>query len=179
MSPDERIDEIEHQVRRVKWMGTTGFACVFVTIATLWFGGRASATAEHELEVCDQNGTRRAWLGVTRKGAASLDLCDKSGTPRIRIEVDGNGTPRIALLDDAGTSAALDFAVNPDHSPGLAFYDRRGTNRLGMGLGSGGVPAISLVHENKLPGLFVALYPDGRGDLELVDADGTPRWKAP
>lgn len=151
-------------------------------------------TAE-EFDLVDQSGNKRAMLHVTPRGMANLAMLDGEGNDRAEFRVardgssllgfyDSNGTRRvvvgqsssgangIAIYDNEGHPFAT-LSVRRNEHRSLTLYDpNTGLPRAGVGIASGGEPALVLFDKQGRDRLEVHIGADGNPGIALVDANG-------
>jgi hypothetical protein len=151
-------------------------------------------TAE-EFDLVDSGGHKRAMLHVTPRGMANLVMLDGDGNDRAEFRVardgssligfyDGKGTRRvvvgqsasgpngIAIYDDEGRQLAT-LSVSRSEQASLTLYDpNTGLARAGLGVASGGEPALVLFDKQGRDRAEVHVAADGKPGIALADEKG-------
>ena len=169
-------------------------------IATEFMSGVATAAKQprrveaEQFVMVDTNGTQRAALQVTADGVAALAMYDGQGHSRAELRVakdgrasvglfDQNGLRRVVMAEDTsragfaisapnGTQlASLSAAANNESS--LTLYDPdTGRARAGLGLTTGGAPALVMFDENGRDRAELHVRKSGNPGLALADESG-------
>lgn len=137
---------LERLKREVRWCRALGSAAL-TTVGLLVLLGATGAKGAEEVRarrflLTDKDGTIRAALGMV-DGSPRLEIYNQAGKRRIWLGVDANGLPGLLFKDkDERTRASLD--VQPDGSPALSLADKDG--KLQAVLGSPeGTPVFELL----------------------------------
>lgn len=90
MSTDERMERIEGQLARVRWVNRSLIACIIVLSLGVWakFGAKEVRAVRFVVE--DENGNTRIGL-VVLKGGPTLGLNDENGNTRALLSVEKDG----------------------------------------------------------------------------------------
>jgi hypothetical protein len=151
-------------------------------------------TAE-EFDLVDQSGNKRAMLYVTPRGVANLAMFDGEGNDRAEFRVARDGSSLLGFYDTNGTRRVV-VGQSPSGPNGIAIYDNEGRPfatlsvkhnehgsltlydpntgqpRAGLGVASGGAPALVLFDKQGRDRLEVHIGADGNPGIVLVDANG-------
>jgi len=130
MTTDERMEKLEGQLARVRWVNYCLIACIALSLGAwfilktfgperVWSQSGAKEIRANCFILEDENGKRRALLDMGM-GGPSLSLLDENGKPRAVLAVIKEG-PTLGLLDENGKSRAL-LAASKD-GPELSMYD--------------------------------------------------------
>lgn len=169
---DRRIEALESQRSRMRWMTRimgVGFVITLVTLAVvlqLAWGDEGALTARslvtQEVVLQDVGGFTRGRLAVDADGRVQFSLADRDGRGRIRLTVLADGSPGVTISDaDARPRAVLGYL--PDGTTNLVFADAQGMSRAVLGV--------------EPDGSTHALFSDRAGRIRTlvgVGADGVP-----
>jgi hypothetical protein len=142
----------------------------------------------------DGDGTEAAALQVTASGIAALAMYDAQGHSRAEIRVtkdgrasvaffDQNGSRLVAMGEDPSRTGIAIYATNgkqlatlsaaPDNESSLTLYDPdTGRARAGLGLTTGGSPALVMFDENGRDRAELHVRKSGSPGLALADEGG-------
>jgi hypothetical protein len=90
----------------------------------------------------NQNGERRAVLGVGLEGEPTLALYAKNGAVRVELGLQPDGRSTLLFFDQDKQTPRAGLALLPNGSPSLELSDKAGTLRTTFGLGGDGVPIL-------------------------------------
>jgi len=168
-------------------------------IATEFMSGVATAARQRKVEaeqfvMVDGDGTERATLQVTASGIAALAMYDGQGHSRAELRVAKDGRASVGLFDQKGLrrvvmaedSSRAGFAINATNGTQLAslsaaannessltLYDPdTGRARAGLGLTTGGAPALVMFDENGRDRAELHVRKSGNPGLALADESG-------
>lgn len=104
MNIEQRLQRLERQNRRLKWIG--GVALVAIA-TTLFLGARANnfntMSKAHAFVIHDLQGNMRGSLAVDGRGEPALTLFDKNAKPRAIFSfIDNKDQACVAFQDDKG-----------------------------------------------------------------------------
>jgi hypothetical protein len=94
------------------------------------------------LELVDEEGMRRAVLGLGTEGEPALELYDDNGELRVGLSLMAEGGPNLLLWDGKITPPRAGLALLPNGSPSLELADQEGKLRLVFGVGTSGEPVL-------------------------------------
>jgi len=162
MTTDERMERMEEQIARVRWLNRCLVTCVLVALAlwgltqtlgpeTAWAQSGAKEIRANKFVLEDENGKVRGELSMGKDGP-SLALFDE------------NAKPRALLMVGKGMEA-------------LSLWDENGKHRGGMAVGEDG-PAVTLTDKSGIPRAILSVLKD-HPTLNLMDESGKRVWKAP
>ena len=127
MTIDERIEKMERQLVRVRWVNRGLIACIVLSLLVglpfLMAGSGVKEIRANRFILEDENGKTRAELSLKKDGP-NLSLSDENGKPRAGLTVDKDGRPGLLLLDDNGKCLAI-LSVAMD-GPWLALFEENG-----------------------------------------------------
>ena len=170
MSTDERMERIEGQLARIRWINRCLIACIVLSLG-VWFIRETftpeTAAEQSDVKVIrangfileDENGKIHADLTVFNRGPR-LSLYDKKGNTRAKLYVGMSG-PSLSLSDepnlemrnkDGNTRASLTVY---DNGPSLSLYDENGWGGVGLVFSNERGPSLSMMYENR--GMFGAM----------------------
>jgi len=149
MTIDERIEKMERQLVRVRWVNRGLIACIVLSLLVglpfLMAGSGVKEIRANRFILEDENGKTRAELSLKKDGPVlllldendksraelslkkdgpNLSLSDENGKPRAGLTVDKDGRPGLLLLDDNGKCLAI-LSVAMD-GPWLALFEENG-----------------------------------------------------
>ena len=151
-------------------------------------------TAE-EFNLVDGNGNKRAMLHVTPRGIANLMMLDGEGKDRAEFRVARDGSSLLAFYDTGGTRRVV-VGQSSSGPNGIAIYDNEGRQlatlsvsrteqgsltlydsntglaRAGLGVASGGEPALVLFDKQGHDRLEVHIGANGNPGIALADVNG-------
>jgi hypothetical protein len=188
MSTDERMEKMEGQLARIRWVNRCLIACIVLSLAvwfisrtfgpeTAWAKSGVKEIRANKFVLEDGKGKSRALLGVDEDGP-KLALLDEKGKNRALVVVEKDG-PALCLFDEKGQAGVL-LSLRDD-GPNLGLYDWQGQTRVGLGMGKDGPmerPGLVLCDGKEKTRAVLALVKYGPG-LALCDEDGKVIWKAP
>jgi hypothetical protein len=169
---DRRLEVLESQRERLRWMARlmgAGFVATLITLAIVVrtvFGSGGDLAARslltEEVVLRDGHGVTRGRLAADSDGRVQFSLSDRDGRGRIRLTVLADGSPGVTITDaDARPRAVLGYL--PDGTTNLVFADAQGTSRAVVGV--------------EPDGSTHALFSDRAGRIRTlvgVGADGAP-----
>ncbi len=125
MTIDKRIEKIERQLVRIRWVSCGLIICIVLSLV-VWFISK-NLSGEKEIRATqfiieDANGKTRGALGVDEKGP-SLGLFDENGKCRILLRSYEEGS--MLGLSDKNQNPGVILA-NLKGEPGLELYDENG-----------------------------------------------------
>ena len=203
MTTDERLEKMEAQLARVRWLNHRLIAGIVLSLAlwgltqtfgpeTAWAQSSLKEIRANSLILEDEKGNRRASLLALKEGA-KLFLGDEKGTLRVALSVEG-----LTLLDE-NEKPRIDLSVLKE-GPGATLRDEKGRVRADLLLFKEG-PKLSLNDENQKPRMVLSVLrgwaaslglrgenSNVRADpslflegprLSLLDEDGKVTWSAP
>jgi len=204
MTTEERMEKMEGQLARVRWVNRCLIACIVLSLGA-WFTwknfGPETAWARSGVKVIrangfvleDENGKVRATLGVI--DGPGLSIFDEDGKRRAALLVDKERS-KLQLVGDKG-NIGVDLKASegegelalggsgrpriiltalPDDT-GLYLYDEKGKHRLRLGASNIGA-VLALCHEDGRSGVRLVMSSAGP-EVELFDKNGTTVWSAP
>lgn len=170
----DRLDTLERENRRLKWVSASLFVLAMVAVAegSTWVKKTQRLVVE-ELAIRDKAGNIRATLGLNRSGAPELALLDMEGVPLARLEgVNGNAA---ALTLSGNGDELVHLTSGQDRSSGLRFSDRVHNSHAAIYLNGDGTSGMVLSHE--VMGVQVGVQPEGISGIAVTDADGRERGR--
>lgn len=149
-SIQERLERLEMENRRAKWLAALSAAAVVISLASSMLG-RVHAQAQasphtveaQEFVLKDASGRERADLGVGNDGTTAFVLENSQGKDRLALYVGGNGRTGLGFKDDQGM-LRLYLAADTDGTPRLSLGDAQGTPRAELSLRQNGTPRLVL-----------------------------------
>lgn len=159
-----RVDHLERQCRRWKWVGWSGLTAAALILAAVIgpVAGRASepqksgvvlpAVVAQSFVVVGKDQKPRAMLGLEPNGSAALELRDQQSRVRSRIGMDG------------------DFAT-------LELRDVHDTVHAALSVGPDGQTLLSCSDAPDRPRCMIRVAPDGPAGVVLFGSDGKDRAK--
>jgi len=169
MSTDERMEKMERQLARMRWLNRCLIAYIVLSLGvwfiertftaeTAWMGSGIKEIRANVFILEDENGEPRAMLCMDKNGPG-LDLCDENGTIRAILSMRG-----LSLYDENDKPrAGLDGS-------GLSLWDKNGDVILSLDKDG---PRLVLRDENGKSGAVLAMLKDGPG-LSLEGGNGKP-----
>jgi hypothetical protein len=174
----EALESQRDRVRWVARLTGAGFVvtllALLVVLRAVKGGDGALAAGSlytQEVVLRDVDGVTRGRLGMDPDGRVQFSLSDRDGRGRIRLTVLADGSPGMTISDaDARPRAVLGYlpdgttslvfadaqgmsravvGLEPDGSTHALFADRAGRIRTLVGVGADGVPAVSLLEEER------------------------------
>ncbi len=170
MSTDERMEKMEGQLARVRWVNRCLIGCIVLglgvwfisktfTRETAWTQSGAKEIRANLFIVEDENGKPRITLAVG-KDEPMVSLWDENGKRRAALVVDKEG-PMLALLDENG-KVRVELGISRGKL-GFRYYDERARIRIMLG-------------EDKL-GFGLAVYDENGRLLPLTPETGWEAWR--
>ena len=184
MTTEERLEKVEGQLVRVRWINRCLIVAVVVCLAawfilktfgseTVWAKSGPNVLRASALVIEDENGKPCATLGMGNHGL-ELSLWDEIGTGKIcamlRVAEEG---PMLVLSDENGVPR-LHLDVTKD-GPAVSLHNEIGRDCAGLWMGKEG-PMLGLSDDNGNPRIHLEVTRDGLG---LHDENGMVIWKAP
>lgn len=124
------------------------------------------------LMMLDGDGNDRAEFRVARDGSSMLGFYDSKGTRRVVVGQSTSGPNGIAIYDDEGRQLAT-LSVSRAEQGSLTLYDpHTGLARAGLGVASGGEPALVLFDKQGRDRLEVHIGANGTPGIALADVNG-------
>ncbi len=190
---------------KTNWRLWWPVVCCLVPLAHYWAPGRTDGKTTDRPQVLDVGGlvlrdkvgNVRARLEVDSDGSPSFTLLDANNHKRIALSLsqnksaaislfDGKENPRLAItLPDDGSALFTGFgskgqrvyewSVQPDDAVQELFNDRRGSQRLGLGVGADGRTQFRICGANRQPGLWLEVAANGDARQALFDSSGNER----
>lgn len=135
---DRRLRKIEREVRTWRVLALCGLlACTSAAVGAQPTVPAPDNVKARTIEIVDQGGKRRAWIGVDESGAFNLKAFDGSDELRAVLAVNRNGANGLLLYQDTGkTGTALTRS-------GITFNDLAGTGRAAILVGDKGEASLS------------------------------------
>ncbi len=131
-------------------------------------------TINPSLVMLDKSGNIRAYLSVSEAGP-SLVFRDQNNKARLGIRFEENGVSSINCLDGQGQALVSIIADGAAGGSKIAFSDKHGEPRVGLGMLSGDAPGLVLRNEKGKPQIAVFSHQGYGPGLFVHDSDGTPR----
>jgi hypothetical protein len=156
MSTEERLAQVERQLRWLKRLGALGLAVGAVVVLV----GQAK---DEELPALV---------------ARSLEIKDRQGRVRIRVRPGPSNQADLEMLDGRGLRRCF-LTVREDGSAGIAFVDEDSGVRLQLFVTRSGEPSLMLDDANGKRRTLMELSKDGAPNFSMPDAKGKVIWKAP
>lgn len=164
MTTDERLQKVEGQLARVRWINRCLIASIVLSVG-VWF---IVKTLTPEM----------AWAqsAVKEIRANKFVLEDENGKDRASIAMDRGG-PGLSLMDENGKTLAT-MTLGKD-GRGLRLMDENSNTRAVFWLSVlANQPSLVLKDENGKSRAVLTVSKDGPR-LELRDENGKPIWSAP
>jgi hypothetical protein len=182
MSTDERMEKIECQLVRIRWLNRCliAFMVLFLLVLFIWKIFRPeTAWAQPGEKVVraktfileDENSKRCAKLAIDENGT-SLWIYGDNGKIGLVLDEDG---PILSLFDK-NRKACVVLMVDND-GPRLSLHDDKGNMRAGLSVLKNG-SVLSLCDENAMGRGALSVTKDGAG-LLLHDKNGGLTFSAP
>jgi hypothetical protein len=178
-----RLDALEGQRERLKWMSRLTMAGMVVTLIALAAvlgtatGDRETLSAgtlyAGEVVLRDADRVTRGHLGLDTQGRVQFALSDRDGRERIALTVLGDGSPGVTISDDDAHPRAV-LGHLPDGTTSLVFADAEGITRAVVGLGADGSTHALFADRAGLIRTLVGVDADGAPSMSLVEGDDAP-----
>ena len=180
MPNDERIEKMERQLVRVRWLNRCLIACIVLSLGFVYISKRKNL----------------AQSGLKEIRASRFIVEDENRKPRVVLAVTSDG-PGLRLYDENGKERAV-LAVTPN-GPELRQYDKDANERIHLGM-TKDMAILSLNDENQQFSSIMSaskygprlLLSDENGNirallwvnksgpiLSLSDKNGKKIWSAP
>jgi hypothetical protein len=204
MSTDERMEKMEGQLARIRWINRCLIACIVLSLGvwfilktfgpeTAWAGSGVKVIRANAFVLEDENGKVRATLGLI--DGVGLSIFDEDGRRRAALGVDKERS-KLQLLGDKG-NVCIDLKAYegvgelalggggrplvilnalPDDT-GLCLYDEKGKQRLRLGASKIGA-VLAVCHEDGRSGVRLVTSSAGP-EVTLFDKNGRQVWSAP
>jgi hypothetical protein len=174
MSTEERLAQVERQLR---WLKRLGALAIAVGAVVVLVGQAKEKEPEHlvvkSLKVVDKDGKVRAAATLSEDGSPSLFLSDKDGKAHVMITVMRNGSPLMAFSGTDGNSGAM-LDVNGSW-PTFTLTDQHGEGRFKASVLPNGTAILNLSDVSGEGGVSLRARQDTPGAVGLTDRDGTLR----
>jgi len=161
MTTEERLEQVEGQLARVKWFNRCLIACIVLSLGG-WF----------ILKTFDPE-TASAQSAVREIRANKFVLEDENGKERAALAVDEYG-PELLLHDENSKMSARLVVIA--EGPALVLREN-GRTRAQLGM-LNGTPQLVLLDENGKPRAALSVDKDGP-KLGLFEKNGKPIWEVP
>lgn len=200
MTTDERMEKIEAELARVKWVNRCLVACIVLILGCwsavqtfapqkAWAKSGTKTLQATDLLLQDENGKTCAVLMGTTDGAVLLSVdengkhggglhlqkdclmvIDENMDKRIALVGSKEG-PSLGLYDKNGKTRIGLTMVN--NKPLLTLCDENSKSRVGLGILEG-LPNLTLFDENEKPRIGLSIF-KGLPNLTLFDENGKRR----
>ena len=135
---DRRLRTIEREVRTWRALGL----CGLLAWTSAAIGAQTALTPAENMktktiEILDQSGKRRGWIGVDESGAFNLRAFDGNDELRAVLAINRNGANGLLLYNDAGK---IGTALTRS---GITFNDPAGNGRAAVFIGDTGEVSLS------------------------------------
>jgi len=165
----ERLDGLERENRRLRWMIAGLFAVACALLAPMRLGKPAGRVIDAEkLVIRNKAGQVRATLGLDASEQPGLKMFDRRGLEQVALEVPGDNSASLTLFDKGNTRVALDASA--DGSAGLRLFDRgqQSTSALFMWPDS----TAGLTFNMGRQALMMGIQPNGQSAVFTTDSQG-------
>ena len=135
MTTDERMEKMEGQLARVRWINRCLIVCIVLSLG-VWF-------------ILKTFGTEQVWAqsGVKEIRATRFIVKDENGKAHAALGMGKDG-PRLSIYDENGKDRAV-LSVNKA-GPGLSLFDENNKFRAMLLVGKAG-PSLLLFDEYDKP----------------------------
>jgi hypothetical protein len=174
---DRRVEALESQRDRLRWMVRLGgaglvgtLAVLAVVLSTVSRNNGVLATRSlfaEEVVLRDRDGVTRGRLGTDSDGRTQLSLSDPNGRGRIRLTVLADGSPGVTISDaDARPRAVLGYLA--DGTTSLVLADAYGTSRAVVGLEPDGAAHALFADRTGMIRTLVGVAADGLPSVSVI-----------
>ena len=170
----DRLDLLERENRRLKWVAAVMFVGTVVAVAegsTLI--KKPKSPDVQQLVVRDAAGTARIMLGLNQSGDPELSMFNADGETLVRMEGQ-NGTSSSLMLAAKGNEL-VHLTSNPDGSAALRLSGVDQQSYAAMYLQGNGTSGVMLSHQ--VMGVQIGVQPEGISGIAVTDLDGVERGR--
>lgn len=127
MSIEEHIENLEKRMRRLTIGGIIAFlALVAAILATCTYLVMAAKDIKAQnFVVQDENGNRRALLGVDKHNTAGLVIYDREGSPRFVLYLQPSGEQVLRMTDNMKVRRFI-VSLPSEANPSVSLLDKNG-----------------------------------------------------
>ena len=123
------------------------------------------------LQMADEDGKRRVWLGIGEKGTVDIAFMDNEEKTRARLGiVEGQHGSALYLSGrDAKNLGSILLLVDTDGNPIIDLKDEIGISRVNLSVTNKGPSGLTISHENGVGGNVLSIAADGAQALNFFD----------
>jgi hypothetical protein len=125
------------------------------------------------VEIVDETGRVRAWLGTTAE-AAGLGILDEEGEGRVVLSYQSSGRSNIGLAGEKGAARVRISHDAATAETGLAIYNSAGANSVELSDGPHG-PRVLLYNRPEHARVALGAAPGAEAGLQVLDETGKER----
>ncbi len=130
-SLSKRLQKVERQNRTLRITAVAALALIGGVVLVGAAAPKPKTVEAEKFVVLDEQGRKRAELGMSEENSVGLALSDKKGERRAALRLTRLGRPSLVLQDAHGDERAkLDLGVEPS----LTLSDKTGAVRLNLGI---------------------------------------------